>query len=103
MSKKLAERAVVIGGSVAGLAAARVLAEHCEQVVVIERDQIGDAFAARPSAPQASHAHGLLAGGERVLSRLFPGFTDDLVAGGARVGRTGRDLVSYMAQGRSYH
>jgi hypothetical protein len=40
---------------------------------------------------------------ERVLSRLFPGFTDDLRAGGACVGRVGRDLVSYMANGRSYH
>jgi 2-polyprenyl-6-methoxyphenol hydroxylase-like FAD-dependent oxidoreductase len=103
MSKKLANRAVVIGGSVAGLAAARVLSDHCEEVVVLERDTIGDAFAVRPSAPQASHAHGLLVAGERVLSRLFPGFTDDLLAGGARVGRVGRDLVSYMANGRSYN
>ena len=97
------ERAVVIGGSIAGLAAARVLADHCAQVVVLERDVIDDPFAVRASAPQASHAHGLLVAGERVLSRLFPGFTDDLRAGGARVGRVGRDLVSYMANGRSYN
>jgi 2-polyprenyl-6-methoxyphenol hydroxylase-like FAD-dependent oxidoreductase len=72
-------------------------------VVVLERDVIDDPFAVRSSAPQASHAHGLLVAGERVLSHLFPGFTDDLRAGGARVGRVGRDLVSYMADGRSYN
>jgi 2-polyprenyl-6-methoxyphenol hydroxylase-like FAD-dependent oxidoreductase len=100
---KTGNRAVVIGGSLAGLAAARVLADHFREVVVLERDQIGDVFAARPSAPQASHAHGLLVAGERVLSRLFPGFTDDLRAAGASVGRVGVDMVAYTAQGRSYN
>jgi 2-polyprenyl-6-methoxyphenol hydroxylase-like FAD-dependent oxidoreductase len=44
----------------------------------------------------------MLAAGERVLSRLFPGFTDELRAAGARVGRVGRDLVTYTAAGRSF-
>lgn len=96
-------RAVVIGGSIAGLAAAKVASEHFGEVLVLERDDIEDPFAPRPSAPQASHAHGLLVAGERVLSRLFPGFTDDLRAAGASVGRVGVDLVAYMAQGRSYN
>jgi 2-polyprenyl-6-methoxyphenol hydroxylase-like FAD-dependent oxidoreductase len=102
MAGTLGERAVVIGGSIAGLAAGRVLSDHFREVVVLERDPIGDFFTARPSAPQASHAHGLLAAGERVLSRLFPGFSDDLRAAGASVGRVGVDLVSYTAAGRSY-
>lgn len=33
-------RAVVIGSSIAGLTAARVLADHFAQVIVIERDQL---------------------------------------------------------------
>jgi NADPH-dependent 2,4-dienoyl-CoA reductase/sulfur reductase-like enzyme len=32
--------AVVIGGSIAGLLAARVLAEHYEQVTLVERDAL---------------------------------------------------------------
>ena len=94
---------MVIGGSIAGLAAARVLADHFREVVVLERDRIGDVFAPRPSAPQASHVHGLLVAGERVLSRFFPGFTDDLRQGGALVARVGVDLVAYTAKGRSYN
>jgi 2-polyprenyl-6-methoxyphenol hydroxylase-like FAD-dependent oxidoreductase len=96
------ERAVVIGGSIAGLAAARVLADHVREVVVLERDAIGDPFAARPSAPQASHAHGLLVAGERVLSRIFPGFPEDLLAAGASRGRVGVDLATFTARGRSF-
>ena len=41
MSKLLGERAIVIGG-IAGLMAARVLADHFEQAVVLERDQIAE-------------------------------------------------------------
>ena len=33
-------RAIVIGGSLAGLWTARVLADHFEQVTILERDQL---------------------------------------------------------------
>ena len=78
--------AVVIGASMAGLLAARVLAEHVGQVVVLERDTLPEGAVPRGGAPQSAHAHGLLARGRRGLEELFPGLTADLVALGAMSG-----------------
>lgn len=74
--------AVVLGASVAGLLAARVLAEFYESVIVVERDELPDAAANRKGVPQGRHAHGLLDRGSLVLADLFPGFEDELVAAG---------------------
>ncbi|WP_437618134.1 FAD-dependent oxidoreductase [Sorangium sp. So ce1151] len=77
-------RAVVIGGSIAGLVAARVLADHFDEVIVVERDGIPDDLReARQGVPQARQVHGLLARGERILNDLFPGFTEGLIQDGA--------------------
>ncbi len=76
--------AVVIGGSLGGLATARALAGHFEQVTLIERDrfpQQGPAF--RKGVPHSRHVHILLPSGQTALEQLFPGFQDDLVAAGA--------------------
>jgi 2-polyprenyl-6-methoxyphenol hydroxylase-like FAD-dependent oxidoreductase len=75
--------AVVIGGSMAGLVAARVLAERFAHVTVVERDRIPEGPLPRKGVPQARHAHGLLAGGRRGLDRMFPGFSESLIARGA--------------------
>lgn len=75
-------RAVVLGGSVAGMLAARVLADHAETVLVIERDE-PEGSAPRRSVPQGGQAHALLAAGYRQLERWFPGFTERAVADGA--------------------
>ncbi|MBB5895975.1 FAD-dependent oxidoreductase [Kutzneria kofuensis] len=77
-------RAVVMGGSVAGLMAARVLADHAEQVIVVERDDPGTSTAPRPGVPQSSQIHALLPSGLIQLERFFPGFTEQAVAAGAR-------------------
>ena len=66
--------AVVIGGGVAGLCAARVLSDHFVRVVVLERDTLVDTALPRRSVPHGSHVHGLLAGGVCALEQLFPGF-----------------------------
>ena len=76
--------AVVVGASVAGLLAARVLADRVEQVTIVERDDLPDQPADRKGVPQGRHAHGLLPSGERVLRSLFPGMMEDLAAGGAQ-------------------
>jgi 2-polyprenyl-6-methoxyphenol hydroxylase-like FAD-dependent oxidoreductase len=68
----------------AGLLAARVLADHFAQVTVIERDRLPDAPVARKGLPQARHVHLLLARGRDILERLFPGLQTDLLAHGAR-------------------
>src|SRR6056297_2390255 len=51
------ERAVVVGGSIAGLLAARVLADRFAEVTVVERDPVSDDVTARRGVPQTSHVH----------------------------------------------
>ncbi|MDI5971591.1 hypothetical protein POF50_020025 [Streptomyces sp. SL13] len=83
-------RAVVLGGSVAGLLAARVLSDHARSVVIIEPDPLdtapgpaGGPVPARPGVPQGVHLHVLLSQGRAQLERWFPGLTAELLAGGA--------------------
>jgi 2-polyprenyl-6-methoxyphenol hydroxylase-like FAD-dependent oxidoreductase len=87
------DRAIVIGASVAGLLAARVLAEHFVEVVVLERDELPDRPAARKGTPQAVHPHGLLARGREAIESLFPGFTESLLQQGALAGDIGTDVA----------
>ncbi|GAA2590810.1 FAD-dependent oxidoreductase [Dactylosporangium fulvum] len=79
----LMRRAVVLGGSMAGLMAARVLSDHAEEVVIVERDGTDVDAGPRPGVPQGSQVHALLPAGQVQLERWFPGFTDDAVAAGA--------------------
>lgn len=81
--------AIVLGGSLGGLLAARALAAHYEHVTVLERDRITVDDAPRRGSPQARHAHGLLARGREGLAELFPGLTDGLIARGALPGDVG--------------
>ncbi len=76
-------RAVVLGGSMAGLMAARVLSEHAEEVVVVGRDASEVGGQPRPGVPQGGQVHALLAGGQRQFERWFPGFHDEVLAAGA--------------------
>lgn len=76
-------RAVVLGASMAGLLAARVLSAHFGRVTLIERDRLPDNVDQRKGVPQGRHLHALLVRGERIVSRLFPGLTDELVDAGA--------------------
>ncbi|MBW4582624.1 MAG: 2-polyprenyl-6-methoxyphenol hydroxylase-like oxidoreductase [Tildeniella nuda ZEHNDER 1965/U140] len=76
-------RAIVIGGSMAGLLAARVLIDHFAEVVLIERDGVSDPLATRPGVPQSQHVHVLLTQGQRLLEQLFPGLAAALTAAGA--------------------
>jgi 2-polyprenyl-6-methoxyphenol hydroxylase-like FAD-dependent oxidoreductase len=78
-----AHHAVVVGASMAGLLAARVLADHYAHVTVVERDHLPATVASRAGAPQARHTHILLLRGQRILERLFPGLQHDLTAAGA--------------------
>ena len=78
------QHAVVIGGSIAGLLAARVLSDFFEKVSVIERDPQPTAPTTRKGAPQGHHVHVLLKSGEQILADLFPGIVDDLVQQGAQ-------------------
>jgi 2-polyprenyl-6-methoxyphenol hydroxylase-like FAD-dependent oxidoreductase len=83
------ERAVVLGGSMAGLLAARVLADSYAQVVIVDRDRLDGVTTARRGVPQGRHVHGLLARGQQILDELFPGFTEEAVAAGIPTGDLG--------------
>ncbi|PSP18648.1 MAG: hypothetical protein BRC58_03345 [Cyanobacteria bacterium QS_8_64_29] len=79
-----ASRAVVIGGGVAGLLAARVLRDRFERVTLLERDRVPEPDAARRGVPQSYRPHVLLARGQQVLASLFPGLPATLAQRGAR-------------------
>lgn len=81
--KVVMERAVVLGASMAGLMAARVLSDHADEVLIIERDTTTDSTDPRPGVPQGSQVHALLAAGNAQLDRWFPGFSEEALATGA--------------------
>lgn len=76
-------RAVVLGGSIAGLMAARVLSDHAEEVLVVERDPSDVDQGPRPGVPQGSQVHALLPAGQVQLERWFPGIVNEAHALGA--------------------
>jgi 2-polyprenyl-6-methoxyphenol hydroxylase-like FAD-dependent oxidoreductase len=75
--------AVVIGASISGLLAARVLSAHFDYVTLYDRDILPTDVENRRGVPQGRHGHGLLASGLRGLNTLFPMFERDLLSGGA--------------------
>src|SRR5882672_4531047 len=87
--------ALVIGGSLAGLLAARVLSDHFERVTLIERDGFPAGAENRRGVPQGRHSHGLLAKGREIHERLFPDLMQALRDGGAPFLDIGADLRWY--------
>jgi 2-polyprenyl-6-methoxyphenol hydroxylase-like FAD-dependent oxidoreductase len=90
-----AEHAVILGGSIAGLVAARVLSDHFTRVTIVERDRIRDGEGARKGVPQGRHVHGILAKGIATLERLFPGIRQQLLEDGATPLDMGANLHWY--------
>jgi len=83
------KHAIVMGGSMAGLLAARVLTDYFGQVTLIERNQFPAEAEQRRGVPQGRHTHALLASGKQVLDELFPGLAEDLLHRGALTGDIG--------------
>ena len=77
------EHAIVAGGSMAGLLAARVLADRYRRVTLVERDTLPQAAEHRRGVPQGRHTHALLVAGRGVLQELFPDLSAELVEAGA--------------------
>lgn len=90
--------AVVIGGSMAGLLVAAVLAEHAT-VTIIDADTLPDSPAPRRGLPQARHVHVMWSGGARAIEEILPGITEDWTAAGAIRRSLPTDLVTKTAQG----
>lgn len=65
-------RAIIVGGGFAGLVMAKVLSEHFDFVVIVERDEKFGSDQPRTGAAQGNHLHVLLKSGQEILSDLFP-------------------------------
>ncbi|MGA5305981.1 FAD-dependent oxidoreductase [Nucisporomicrobium flavum] len=74
--------ALVLGGSIAGLLAARVLADRYATVTIVERDRLPSGAEHRRGVPHGRHAHGLLPQGLQIMEELLPGLTADIERGG---------------------
>jgi flavin-dependent dehydrogenase len=72
--------AIVVGAGIAGVIAARALADRFARVLVVDRDR---EVIPRPHVPQQPHTHVLGAHGYRLLCRQFEGFDADMEAAGA--------------------
>lgn len=74
---------MVIGASVGGLLAARVLSDSYDRVVLLDRDVLPEGAAARRGVPQGRQLHVLLSRGKEALDELFPGLSAELNERGA--------------------
>jgi 2-polyprenyl-6-methoxyphenol hydroxylase-like FAD-dependent oxidoreductase len=88
--------AVVIGAGIAGICAARVLAETYDHVTLLDRDALPDGDEPRRGVPQGQHVHAVLMLAKAVISELFPGLLEGLVAAGVPTG----DLLAHT---RAYY
>src|SRR6201999_2292138 len=91
--------AVVIGASIAGLSAARVLSDFFDRVTVFERDELPGAPANRAAVPQDQHLHMLMARGAIEFENLFPGLLKDMVAAGVPMLENRPDCIHLGAAG----
>ena len=87
------EHAVVIGGSVAGMLAARVLSEHFLEVTIFERDKLPKKYENRKGVPQGKQTHAILKGGSDIIKDLFPDIWTEMLHNGSTLTDTGEDWV----------
>ncbi|MBO2445923.1 FAD-dependent monooxygenase [Actinomadura barringtoniae] len=85
-------RALVIGGGIAGLLAARVLADHFPRVTIVDRDRFPAVPEYRKGVPQSRHVHLLAGAGRRVIHRLVPGAERRVVEAGGVLLRVPQDI-----------
>src|ERR1700728_390602 len=94
------KHAIVIGGSMAGLLAGRVLADRYERVTVLDRDTFSEVGEHRRGVPQGVHTHALLCSGRQMMDRWLPGLSEDLLAAGAVRGDVLGSTRWYFGSGR---
>ncbi|QRG68655.1 FAD-dependent oxidoreductase [Brevibacillus choshinensis] len=80
---KKAGKAIIIGGSIAGLLSARVLSDYYAEVLIMDKDELPTVLQDRSGTPQAFHPHRFTTRGKMITEGFFPGFEDELVANGA--------------------
>jgi 2-polyprenyl-6-methoxyphenol hydroxylase-like FAD-dependent oxidoreductase len=99
MSKEHGKSALVIGGSLAGLLAARILSDHFGQVTILERDPVRDVPESCRGQAQTRHPHALLVQGLHIMSGYFPGLIEGLLSGGNPMLDVGRSMRWYCYGG----
>jgi 2-polyprenyl-6-methoxyphenol hydroxylase-like FAD-dependent oxidoreductase len=98
--------AVVLGASISGLLAGRVLADFFDEVILLDKEGLDQGPVPRRAVPQGNHIHVILAPTYHVLNRFLPDLIEDLVAGGAHVFDAGTDLQfhvhgNFLARGQT--
>ncbi|WP_034486829.1 FAD-dependent oxidoreductase [Actinomadura oligospora] len=91
----LVDTACVVGGSVSGLLAARVLSDHAREVVIVERDDISGGAGSRPGTPHDLQVHTLLPAGLHWIERWLPGFTQRAQDLGAVLSGTATSITAF--------
>lgn len=97
----MGKRVVVIGGSIAGLLAAKILSPYYNEVVIFDKDELGIYPKNRKMAPQSNHVHIVLKAGEEALNRVFPDFTKEMLHSGAVSVDMTQEMISCNALGLS--
>ncbi|HUR75409.1 MAG TPA: FAD-dependent monooxygenase [Sporichthya sp.] len=90
-------KALVLGGSIAGLLAAAALSPHVETVTLVERDDLLDPH--RRGVPQGSQVHALLGAGQRAMAALLPGIVGELIAAGGQLVDSPYEVAIFGAHG----
>ncbi len=97
------DHAIVIGGGIAGLLSAHVLARHFRRVTLFDRDRYPERPGTRAGIPQSHHVHVLLTRGYRILKELLPDFDVHLQQMGAPLMDWTNDVDWHVAGGWTPH
>lgn len=96
---RLSTRAVVVGGSLAGMLAAAAVRDFVDSVEIIEAHGLPEGPEARPGVPQAAHFHVLLSGGANAIEELLPGTLKELLSAGANRVPMTTNMLIYSPEG----
>ncbi|MFF2205202.1 FAD-dependent oxidoreductase [Streptomyces sp. NPDC058145] len=98
-SRHSSARAVIIGGSMAGMLAAAAIKDQVESVEIIEAHDLPAGPDPRVGVPQAAHIHLLHSGGLDAIESLLPGTMSQLLAAGAHRIPMTTNMVIYSPEG----
>ncbi len=98
------QRVSIIGASMAGLLAARVLSDYYKHVTIIEKDKLPVTNENRKGVPQGKHTHVLLERGREVMEKYLPGLTEELInLGAVRIKDVSSEVAWYHSGGFHKH
>ena len=99
ITKKIGSQAIVIGGGIAGLLSARVLADYFSEIIIIDKDELPKTPVPRKGVPQSVQPHVLFAKGYRILEEFFPGIGLQLIEKGALQIDWAREFYTFAEAG----